>query len=105
MNASSTGPCSACTLRRPEGDERAAVHEPFQRSDDGRIVGRFNSDANPFEVDNQRAVTVRGTFLQNRDYLDFYYRTYPTEGTWAGYHTYDSSIFDFVACPMPGDLR
>ena len=25
-------------------------------------------------LDNQRAVTVRGTFLQNRDYLDFYYR-------------------------------
>ncbi|HEY4912716.1 MAG TPA: hypothetical protein VIJ91_02215 [Candidatus Dormibacteraeota bacterium] len=24
-------------------------------------------------LDNQRAVTVRGTFLQNRDYLDFYY--------------------------------
>jgi hypothetical protein len=25
-------------------------------------------------LDNQRAVTLRGTFLQNRDYLDFYYR-------------------------------
>ncbi|MGH7776787.1 MAG: DUF6909 family protein [Candidatus Dormibacterales bacterium] len=25
-------------------------------------------------LDNQRAVTVRGTFLQNREYLDFYYR-------------------------------
>jgi hypothetical protein len=25
-------------------------------------------------LDNQRAVTVRSTFLQNRDYLDFYYR-------------------------------
>jgi len=25
-------------------------------------------------LDNQRAVTVRGTFLQNRDYLDFYYQ-------------------------------
>ncbi len=25
-------------------------------------------------LDHQRAVTVRGTFLQNRDYLDFYYR-------------------------------
>jgi hypothetical protein len=24
-------------------------------------------------LDNQRAVAVRGTFLQNRDYLDFYY--------------------------------
>jgi hypothetical protein len=24
-------------------------------------------------LDNQRAVTVRGTFLQNRDYLEFYY--------------------------------
>jgi len=24
-------------------------------------------------LDNQRAVTVKGTFLQNRDYLDFYY--------------------------------
>jgi hypothetical protein len=23
-------------------------------------------------LDNQRAVTVRGTFLQNRDYLEFY---------------------------------
>jgi hypothetical protein len=25
-------------------------------------------------LDNQRAVTVRGTFLQNRDYLEFYYQ-------------------------------
>jgi hypothetical protein len=25
-------------------------------------------------LDNQRAVAVRGTFLQNRDYLDFYYQ-------------------------------
>ncbi|MBI3974145.1 MAG: hypothetical protein HY332_22940 [Chloroflexi bacterium] len=25
-------------------------------------------------LDNQKAVTVRGTFLQNREYLDFYYR-------------------------------
>jgi hypothetical protein len=25
-------------------------------------------------LDNQRAVTVRSTFLQNRDYLDLYYR-------------------------------
>lgn len=25
-------------------------------------------------LDHQRAVTVRGTFLQNRDYLDFYYQ-------------------------------
>jgi hypothetical protein len=25
-------------------------------------------------LDNQKAVTVRGTFLQNRDYLDFFYR-------------------------------
>jgi hypothetical protein len=25
-------------------------------------------------LDNQRAVTVKGTFLQNREYLDFYYR-------------------------------
>ena len=25
-------------------------------------------------LDNQRAVTVRGTFLQNREYLDFYYQ-------------------------------
>ena len=25
-------------------------------------------------LDNQKAVTVRGTFLQNRDYLEFYYR-------------------------------
>ena len=25
-------------------------------------------------LDNQRAVTVKSTFLQNRDYLDFYYR-------------------------------
>ena len=38
----------------------------------------FNSVA-PFLVygsalDNQRAVTVRGTFLQNRGYLDFYHR-------------------------------
>jgi len=38
----------------------------------------FNSVA-PFLVygaalDNQRAVTVRGTFLQNRDYLEFYYQ-------------------------------
>src|SRR5690242_5829195 len=25
-------------------------------------------------LDHQRAVTVKGTFLQNRGYLDFYYR-------------------------------
>ena len=25
-------------------------------------------------LDNQRAVTVKSTFLQNREYLDFYYR-------------------------------
>src|SRR3712207_8939575 len=25
-------------------------------------------------LDNQRAVTVKSTFLQNRNYLDFYYR-------------------------------
>jgi hypothetical protein len=25
-------------------------------------------------LDNQRAVTVKGTFLQNRDYLDLFYR-------------------------------
>jgi len=25
-------------------------------------------------LDNQRAVAVRGTFLQNREYLDFYYQ-------------------------------
>ncbi|HET9849364.1 MAG TPA: hypothetical protein VFR68_12525, partial [Candidatus Dormibacteraeota bacterium] len=41
-------------------------------------VFSFNSVA-PFLVygsalDNQRAVTVRGTFLQNRSYLDFYHR-------------------------------
>ncbi len=41
-------------------------------------VFSFNSVA-PFLVygsalDNQRAVTVRGTFLQNRGYLDFYHR-------------------------------
>jgi hypothetical protein len=29
-------------------------------------------------LDNQRAVTVRGTFLQNRDYLDFYYQGHYT---------------------------
>jgi hypothetical protein len=37
------------------------------------------SDVHPYLVfgsvlDNQRAVTVRGTFLQNRDYLELYYR-------------------------------
>jgi len=36
-------------------------------------------DIQPFLVfgsglDNQRAVTVKSTFLQNREYLDFYYR-------------------------------
>jgi hypothetical protein len=29
-------------------------------------------------LDNQRAVTVRGTFLQNRDYLEFYYQGHYT---------------------------
>ena len=29
-------------------------------------------------LDHQRAVTVRGTFLQNRDYLDFYYQGHYT---------------------------
>jgi hypothetical protein len=37
------------------------------------------SDVAPFleqgsVLDNQRAVTVKGTFLQNRDYLDLFYR-------------------------------
>src|SRR5437764_57796 len=30
------------------------------------------------ELHNQRAVTVRGTFLQNRDYLEFYYQGHYT---------------------------
>lgn len=29
-------------------------------------------------LDNQKAVTVKGTFLQNRDYLEFFYREYYT---------------------------
>jgi hypothetical protein len=29
-------------------------------------------------LDNQRAVTVRGTFLQNREYLEFYYQGHYT---------------------------
>jgi hypothetical protein len=38
-----------------------------------------SADLAPFLVygstlDNQRAVTVKGTYLQNRGYLDFYYR-------------------------------
>ena len=41
------------------------------------------SDVQPFLIfgsalDNQRAVTVRGTFLQNREYLEFYYRGHYT---------------------------
>ena len=44
------------------------------------LANRFSSrDLDPFLVygstlDRQRAVTVRGTYLQNRGYLDFYYR-------------------------------
>lgn len=44
------------------------------------LANRFSSrDLAPFLVygstlDRQRAVTVRGTYLQNRGYLDFYYR-------------------------------
>lgn len=44
------------------------------------LANRFSSrDLEPFLVygstlDHQRAVTVRGTYLQNRGYLDFYYR-------------------------------
>jgi hypothetical protein len=44
------------------------------------FANRFSSaDLAPFLVygstlDHQRAVTVRGTYLQNRGYLDFYYR-------------------------------
>ncbi|MFW6074293.1 MAG: DUF6909 family protein [Chloroflexota bacterium] len=41
--------------------------------------GFSNADLEPFLIygaalDNQRAITVRGTYLQNRGHLDFYYR-------------------------------
>ncbi|GAC1569571.1 MAG: hypothetical protein NVS3B18_00660 [Candidatus Dormibacteria bacterium] len=47
-------------------------------------------------LDNQRAVTVKGTFLQNRGYLDFYYReAFTVVEMEAG--PYCSAVFEITA--------
>ena len=38
------------------------------------VIDQVDARANQDNLDNQRAVTVKSTFLQNRSYLDFYYR-------------------------------
>jgi hypothetical protein len=71
----------AATLNADVGDVMlsSVVHDEHSRStywldnafsvDDLAADLRFGSG-----LDNQRAVTVKSTFLQNRSYLDFYYR-------------------------------
>jgi hypothetical protein len=71
----------AATLNADVGDVMisSVIHDEHSRStywldnafsvDDLTADLRFGSG-----LDNQRAVTVKSTFLQNRSYLDFYYR-------------------------------
>jgi hypothetical protein len=71
----------AATLNADVGDVMisSVIHDEHSRStywldnvfsvDDLAADLRFGSG-----LDNQRAVTVKSTFLQNRSYLDFYYR-------------------------------
>ena len=57
----------------------SVIHDEHSRSTYWLDNAFSVSDVAPYLVygsglDNQRAVTVRSTFLQNRQYLDFYYR-------------------------------
>jgi hypothetical protein len=71
----------AATLNADVGDVMisSVVHDEHSRStywlDNAFSVGDLAADLRfGTGLDNQRAVTVKSTFLQNRSYLDFYYR-------------------------------
>ncbi|HEY1518852.1 MAG TPA: hypothetical protein VGF91_20655 [Solirubrobacteraceae bacterium] len=71
----------AATLNADVGDVMISnvVHDEHSGStywlDNAFSVGDLASDLRfGTGLDNQRAVTVKSTFLQNRSYLDFYYR-------------------------------
>jgi hypothetical protein len=71
----------AATLNADVGDVMlsSVVHDEHSRSTYWLDNAFTVADVAPYLVygsglDNQRAVTVRSTFLQNRQYLDFYYR-------------------------------
>jgi hypothetical protein len=71
----------AATLNADVGDVMisSVIHDEHSGST-YRLDNAFSvSDIAPYlmfgsGLDNQRAVTVKSTFLQNREYLDFYYR-------------------------------
>jgi hypothetical protein len=71
----------AATLNADVGDVMisSVVHDEHSRSTYWLDNAFSVSDIAPYlrfgsGLDNQRAVSVKGTFLQNRGYLDFYYR-------------------------------
>jgi hypothetical protein len=71
----------AATLNADVGDVMISgvVHDEHSRSTYWLDNAFSVSDIAPYlrfgsGLDNQRAVSVKGTFLQNRGYLDFYYR-------------------------------
>jgi hypothetical protein len=71
----------AATLNADVGDVliSGVIHDEHSRSTYWLDNAFSFDDIAPFLVfgsglDNQRAVTVKSTFLQNRNYLDFYYR-------------------------------
>jgi hypothetical protein len=71
----------AATLNADVGDVMISnvIHDEHSRSTYWLDNAFSFADIEPFLVfgsglDNQRAVTVKSTFLQNRQYLDFYYR-------------------------------
>jgi hypothetical protein len=53
-------------------DEHSKNLYNFENAFDHRTVAPYVEWASV--LDNQKAVTVKGTFLQNRDYLEFFYR-------------------------------
>jgi hypothetical protein len=71
----------AATLNADVGDVMisSVIHDEHSRSTYWLDNAFSVSDIAPYlrfgsGLDNQRAVSVKGTFLQNRGYLDFYYR-------------------------------
>jgi hypothetical protein len=71
----------AATLNADVGDVMISgvIHDEHSRSTYWLDNAFTVSDITPYlrfgsGLDNQRAVSVKGTFLQNRGYLDFYYR-------------------------------
>jgi hypothetical protein len=71
----------AATLNADVGDVMisSVIHDEHSGSTYWLDNAFSVNDISPFLVfgsglDNQRAVTVKSTFLQNREYLDFYYR-------------------------------